>query len=91
MVCSSSISIIWVCTYAVIPQKPHFPQQTFRGHFWPGIAAFLPHSALALQFDQHTSLGEIPDVPQALFWGKVNISRIPERKQKQQQKAQEDK
>jgi hypothetical protein len=66
LVCSAGNFILWACTYSVIPQKPHLPQQTFRGHFWPGTAAFLPHSALAWQLDQQTSLGEIPDVPQAL-------------------------
>jgi hypothetical protein len=48
----------------VMPQKPHLLQQTLRGHFWPGLAAFLPHSALPSQFDQQTSLGLMPLVPQ---------------------------
>ncbi|KAJ6181107.1 hypothetical protein N7519_011568 [Penicillium mononematosum] len=35
----------------VVPQTPNSEQQTFRGQPVPGIAAFLPHSAVALQFD----------------------------------------
>lgn len=76
----TNVFMTWNATYFVIPQKPHLPQQTFRGHFWPGIAAFLPHSALASQLDQHTSLGDIPDVPQALHRKKkilVIFQRIP--------------
>jgi hypothetical protein len=30
-----------------------YEQQTFSGHFCPGIVAYFPHSALALQFDWH--------------------------------------